>query len=155
METIVNLNLSSILDLKRIVILENASKKEGLDLLIEKLAETDFVKSKKDLQKGIYEREELMSTGIGLSLGIPHVRMDSIKNLALAAALVRNGIDDYESLDSSKIKLVFMIVAREDQHAAHLKLLSHISTNLKNDAVRETLINSVDETQFYKYLGGK
>ena len=104
MDTIVNLNLASILDLKRIVILENASKKEVLDLLIEKLAESDFVKSKKDLQRGIYEREELMSTGIGLSLGIPHVRMNSIKDLVLAAALVRNGIDDYESLDSSKIK---------------------------------------------------
>ena len=112
MDTIVNLNLASILDLKRIVILENASKKEVLDLLIEKLAESDFVKSKKDLQRGIYEREELMSTGIGLSLGIPHVRMNSIKDLVLAAALVRNGIDDYESLDSSKIKLFFMIVAK-------------------------------------------
>ena len=155
MERVLNLKLSTILDLKRVIILEKASKKEVLDLLIDKLAETDFVKSKADLQAGIYEREELMSTGIGLNLGIPHVRMSSIRDLALAVALVKNGIDDYESLDSSVVKLVFMIVAREDQHAAHLKLLSHLSSNLKTDEIRENLLKAESVEELYAYLGGK
>lgn len=155
MERVLNLKLASILALPRVVVLENASKKEVLDILIDKLAETDFVKSKTDLQAGIYEREELMSTGIGLNLGIPHVRMKSIKDLVLAVALVKNGVDDYESLDSSKVKLIFMIVARDDQHAAHLKLLSHLSNNLKADAVRETLLNAENADELYAYLGGK
>ena len=155
MERVLNLKLSTILDLKRVIILEKASKKEVLDLLIDKLAETDFVKSKADLQAGIYEREELMSTGIGLNLGIPHVRMSSIRDLALAVALVRGGVDDYESLDSSAVKLIFMIVAREDQHAEHLKLLSHLSSNFKIDEIRETLLNVADERELYACLGGK
>ncbi len=155
MERVLNLKLASILALPRVVVLENATKKEVLDILIDKLAETDFVKSKADLQAGIYEREELMSTGIGLNLGIPHVRMKSIKDLVLAVALVKNGVDDYESLDSSKVKLIFMIVARDDQHAAHLKLLSHLSNNLKADEVRETLLNAENAAELYAYLGGK
>ncbi|MBR7128603.1 MAG: PTS sugar transporter subunit IIA [Lentisphaeria bacterium] len=155
MERVLNLKLASILALPRVVVLESASKKEVLDILIDKLAETDFVKSKADLQAGIYEREELMSTGIGLNLGIPHVRMKSIKDLVLAVALVKNGVDDYESLDSSKVKLIFMIVARDDQHAAHLKLLSHLSNNLKADEVRETLLNAENAAELYAYLGGK
>ena len=155
MERVLNLKLASILALPRVVVLESASKREVLDILIDKLAETDFVKSKADLQAGIYEREELMSTGIGLNLGIPHVRMKSIKDLVLAVALVKNGVDDYESLDSSKVKLIFMIVAREDQHAAHLKLLSHLSNNLKADEVRETLLNAENAAELYAYLGGK
>ena len=155
MERVLNLKLSTILELNRVVILEKATKQEVLDLLIDKLADTDFVKSKADLQTGIYEREELMSTGIGLNLGIPHVRMSSIRDLALAVALVKNGIDDYESLDSSVVKLVFMIVAREDQHAAHLKLLSHLSSNLKTDEIRENLLKAESEEELYAYLGGK
>ncbi|MBQ9788274.1 MAG: PTS sugar transporter subunit IIA [Lentisphaeria bacterium] len=155
MERVLNLKLASILALPRVVVLESASKREVLDILIDKLAETDFVKSKADLQAGIYEREELMSTGIGLNLGIPHVRMKSIKDLVLAVALVKNGVDDYESLDSSKVKLIFMIVARDDQHAAHLKLLSHLSNNLKADEVRETLLNAENAAELYAYLGGK
>ena len=155
MERVLNLKLASILALPRVVVLESASKREVLDILIDKLAETDFVKSKADLQAGIYEREELMSTGIGLNLGIPHVRMKSIKDLVLAVALVKNGVDDYESLGSSKVKLIFMIVARDDQHAAHLKLLSHLSNNLKADEVRETLLNAENAAELYAYLGGK
>jgi mannitol/fructose-specific phosphotransferase system IIA component (Ntr-type) len=155
MERVLNLKLSTILELNRVVILDKTSKKEVLDLLIDKLAETDFVKSKADLQAGIYEREELMSTGIGLNLGIPHVRMSSIRDLALAVALVKDGIDDYESLDSSVVKLVFMIVAREDQHAAHLKLLSHLSSNLKIDEIRENLLKAETAEELYAYLGGK
>jgi PTS system nitrogen regulatory IIA component len=155
MKRVLDLKLSAILDLKRVVILEKASKQEVLDLLIDKLADSDAVKSKEDLRNGIYEREDLMSTGIGLGLGIPHVRMKSIKDLVLAVALVREGIEDYESLDSSLVKLVFMIVARDDQHAAHLKLLSHLSNNLKADEIRETLLKSADEAELFAYLGGK
>lgn len=151
----IDLKLAPILDISRVVIIEKASKSEILDLLINKLAETSYVKSKSDLRFGIYEREELMSTGIGLNLGIPHVRIKSVKDLAIAIALVRDGVHDYESLDSSMVKLIFMIVAREDQHAAHLKLLSHLSNNLKNDRIRQSLLNAKDEHELYTFLGGK
>lgn len=134
------------------LVLEKSSKDQVLNELIDILAESPVVRSKDDLRKGIFHREQLLSTGIGMGIGIPHVRLSSIKDVAVAAALVRQGIDDYESLDSEPVKIIFMILARQDQHAEHLKLLSQISTRLKNKEFREELVKCEDSKSFYNLL---
>ncbi|QSH40293.1 PTS sugar transporter subunit IIA [Lentisphaerota bacterium ZTH] len=139
----------------RIVVLDDGNKADVLNMLISMLADTPQVRSKEDLTKGIYHREQLMSTGIGLEVGIPHVRLGSVKDIVMAAALVRNGIPDYESLDHKPVKLVFMIVAKQDQHAEHIKLLSQLSSRLKSDEFREQLTACTDSKTFYNLLMGK
>lgn len=103
---ITSLKFETLITADRILILEKCSKKDVFDKLINILAETPYVKNVSDLHNAVYEREELMSTGIGLNLGIPHVRIKTVKDMAVAIALVKDGIDDYESLDSEPVKLV-------------------------------------------------
>lgn len=148
------LKLENLISEDRIFILDRISKKELFDSMINTFAASPLVKNVSELHTAIYEREELMSTGIGLNLGIPHVRIKSVKDMAVAIALVRNGIDDYESLDSEPVKLVFMIVAREDQHAQHLKFLSQLSTVLKDDDFRGALLNCDSPENLYRLLCG-
>lgn len=151
---ITSLKFKTLITSERILILDKCSKKELFDKMINILSETPYVKNASDLHNAIYEREELMSTGIGLNLGIPHVRIKTVKDMAVAIALVKNGVDDYESLDSEPVKLVFMIIARDDQHAQHLKFLSQLSTVLKDDEFRNSLLNCNDTEELYKLLCG-
>lgn len=151
---ITSLKFETLITADRILILEKCSKKDVFDKLINILAETPYVKNVSDLHNAVYEREELMSTGIGLNLGIPHVRIKTVKDMAVAIALVKDGIDDYESLDSEPVKLVFMIIARDDQHAQHLKFLSQLSTILKDDDFRNSLLSCTDTDGLYKLLCG-
>lgn len=148
----VPLFLDKVLSPEHILVVEESNKDQILNELIDMLGETPVVRSKNDLSKGIFHREQLLSTGIGMGIGIPHVRLSSIKDVAVAAALVRGGINDYESLDSEPVKLIFMIVARQDQHAEHLKLLSQLSSRLKDKAFREELAQCLDSKSFYKLL---
>lgn len=148
----VPLFLNKALSREHVLVLEKSSKAEVLNALIDILAETPVVSSKKDLSNGIFHREQLLSTGIGMGIGIPHVRLNSIKDVAVAAALVREGVKDYESLDSEPVKLIFMIVARQDQHAEHLKLLSQLSSRLKDKDFREKLTRCSDSKTFYELL---
>ncbi len=143
---------SGILSRDNVLVAERVSKNEILQRLIDSLAGSPMIKSKEELQEGIFHREQLMSTGIGMEIGIPHVRIGSVKDVILAAALVRQGVDEYESLDSKPVKLIFMIVARKDQHDQHLKLLAQISRRLKEDAFRRCLIDSADGDEFYSLL---
>ncbi|MBN2641773.1 MAG: PTS sugar transporter subunit IIA [Victivallales bacterium] len=154
MGNFVPLFLNSVLKKENIIFTEKASKDGILQELIDLLAESPLVKSKKDLQEGIFHREQLMSTGIGMGIGIPHIRLNSVKDVILGAALVRDGVDDYESLDSQPVKLIFMIVARQDQHDQHLKLLGQISSRLKEADAREALIACDTPGQFYHLLTG-
>ena len=148
----VPLFLASVLNRDNIVVTDRAGKNEILQQLIDSLAASPVVKSKNELEEGIFHREQLMSTGIGMGIGIPHVRINSVRDVILGAALVREGIAGYEALDSQPVKLVFMIVARKDQHDQHLKLLAQISNRLKDEAFRLRLMDSVDAEEFYSLL---
>lgn len=148
----VPLFLNKVLSPEHVLIVEKATKAEILNELVDMLGETAVVRSKEDLSKGIFHREQLLSTGIGMGIAIPHVRLSSVKDVIIAAALVREGMDDYESLDAEPVKLVFMIVARQDQHVEHLKLLSQLSNRLKTKEFRDQLMQCIDSKTFYKLL---
>ena len=148
----VPLPLSNVLTEDRVIIRNKATKTEILNELIDILSKTPEVTSKQKLAEGIYHREQLMSTGIGMGIGIPHVRIDSAKDVVMAAAIVKEGIEDYEAIDGELVKIVFMIVARSDQHAQHIKLLSQISTNLKEASTRNMIINANSVEEFFKII---
>ncbi len=146
------LPLSNVLTEDRVIIRKDATKTEILNELIDILSQTPEITSKQKLAEGIYHREQLMSTGIGMQIGIPHVRIDSTKDVVVAAAVVKNGVKDYESIDGELVKIIFMIVARNDQHAQHLKLLSQISSNLREESTRNMIINSNSAEDFFKII---
>jgi nitrogen PTS system EIIA component len=144
--------MNSVLKAEHVIVVDKADKADILNQMIKLLEDAPEIKSKRDLEQGIYHREQLMSTGIGMGIGIPHVRLRSVRDVVMAVALVRDGVDDYESLDSEPVKLLFMIIARDDQHVQHLKLLSQISSRLKDEEYRQQLIGCSDAEQFYQLL---
>jgi len=150
-----NNQLSTVLDPSRVLILETSKKDDALKALINCLANTPEVKNPQELHDGIFHREELMSTGIGLGIGVPHVRLNSIENLVMCVASCPTPIPDYESLDNQPVQLIFMIAAGKNQHAEHIRLLAEISSKLKDDELRQALINAPDETEFYQILTQK
>ena len=145
-------NIFSVLKADRIVVVESATKLEILDSLIDVLAETPEVQDPDALTLAIARREEMMRTGIGRGIAIPHVRIDQVSDLVMAVGLVRNGIADYDSLDGEPVKLVFMIAARTDQHEAHLKLLSQISSALKRESFLKILFAAADPGALFQLL---
>jgi len=147
--------LSAFLDPGRVLILECSQKKEALEALIDCLAGAPEVKDRQELSAGIFHREELMSTGIGMGIGVPHVRLDSVENPVMCVGLCRNPIMDYESLDGEPVRLIFMIAAGKKQHTEYLKLLAYVSGKVKDDQLRSSLINAPDEATFYSILAQK
>ncbi len=147
--------IASVFDAKRILIIEQATKPEVLDALVDCLADTPQVKDRDDLKKGIFKREELMSTGIGFGVAIPHVRLDSVDDIVAAAAVCRQPIEDYASLDNQPVRLVFMIAAGQSQHDTYLRLLAMLAEQLKKEQFRSKLISAADPESFYRILAGK
>ena len=119
---------------------DKISKVDVLTDMVELISKSDNVQDKKALLDGILQREELMSTGIGLGIAVPHVRIDSVKDLVMAVGIASQQIEDYETIDDKPVQVVFMIAAGSDQHAQHLKLLSQIAAKFKNDELRKRLV---------------
>jgi len=143
---------SATLTAGRVIVLEEADKNEVLTKLVDLLAESPFVHDRNELLKGIFAREELMSTGIGFGVGVPHVRIDSVSDLVMAVAVCRKPILGYASLDNQPVQIVCMLAARSDQHAKYIRALSSVSSRLKDAATRERIIGSGDPAFIYSQL---
>ncbi len=134
------------------MILTAASKDEILSAMIHRLDETGAIQNKERVMEGIFQREKLMSTGIGLGIGIPHVRIEGIDRLLMAVGLAEKPITDYESLDGQPVRLLFMILAGANQHTLHIKTMAAISQRIKNPLLRASLFDARDETTIYDIL---
>ena len=135
--------LSGCLRPERCIVLERAGKREVLDKLIRLLSGSGGAGEEGEIARGIHARERLLSTGIGFGVAIPHVRLASVRGLEIAA-LVRGGVADYGSPDAVPVRLVVMIVARTDQHELYLRVLSRLSSLLKEDGFRERVFGCAD-----------
>lgn len=121
-------------------------------MLIDALSESPLIGDKRELTERIFHREKMMSTGIGIGIGVPHVRLASISDLVMAVGVCHLPLTDYESLDGLPVHFVFMIAAGADQHDQHLKLLSAISAKMKNDEFRSTLLTAANPVEFHELL---
>lgn len=142
------IKLKSVLSEDRVLLLDAETKMTAIDAMIELLKSDPRVKNKESIRDGIYRREELMSTGIGLGVAIPHVRTQDVKDLVVVAAVCKSGLSDYETMDQEPVRLLFMIIAREDQHALHLKTLSAISSILKDSKLKNLLLSVNSSSEF-------
>lgn len=146
---------SSVLTPERVLVLESTSKAEVLTQLATLITKTPFISNGDALLKHILEREALMSTGIGFGVGVPHIRVDYTSDLVMAIAVCHNGLKDYITLDNDEVKIVCMLVARQDQHAEYLRTLSNISTRLKEPEMRHQIIESQNPVQIYNLMIGE
>jgi len=146
---------SSVLTPERILVFDTATKMEVLTKLAALISETPFINSSDALLTDILEREELMSTGIGFGIGVPHVRVDYVSDLVMAVAVCRSGLEDYITLDQENVKIVCMVAARQDQHAQYIRTLSNISSRLKDSEMRKHIIESQDPVEIYNLMIGE
>lgn len=145
-------SLKDILDPAHVTLMETASKDAALLTMLDNLNTTGAIDDLSVVTEGIFQREKLMSTGIGLGIGIPHVRLESIDNLLMAVGVSTADIVDYESLDGQPVRIIFMILAGKDQHTLHIKTMAAIAARLKNPVLREMLIQSQDTQTIYQLL---
>jgi PTS system nitrogen regulatory IIA component len=144
--------ITEIFSRDRVLFLNQLKKRGALLELIDCISKAPQVKDREELKREIFNREELMSTGIGHGIAIPHVKIRSVSDLVGAVGISKNGIEDYQSLDDEPIRIIIMFAAASNQHAKYLKGLSYISSKLKNEEVRKTLLQSNDAQEVYDLL---
>lgn len=145
-------DLQHLLAPERVLITNFSTKRDILTALINNLSSAPQVKNPKKLEEAIWEREKLMSTGIGLGIGIPHVRIYEVSDIAVSIAINKADIIDYQALDDTPVRIVFMVAAAYDQHAEYLKLLASISKLMKDEGFRKELLSVDDSKTAYRML---
>ena len=133
------MELSKLIIGNRCRVLRSTTKTEALLELLDVVADEGAVEDIEGLKREIFYREQIMSTGIGQGIGIPHVRFHGIPEPIILVGTSPSGLADYESLDGETVRLIFMILVDEDQHKEYLRILSLLVQRLKDAEFRNLL----------------
>jgi fructose-specific phosphotransferase system IIA component len=119
--------------------LKGSSKEEIISAMIDLVAATPKVLNKDRVREAIFEREKIMSTGVGNGFAIPHGKTDAVSDIVAAFAVTKDPID-YQSLDEKPVRLVFLLVGKDNMVGPHIKLLSRISRLMNKEDFRKRLL---------------
>lgn len=145
-------SIENILDRERIILFDTSDKHDALTQMIDIIATSPKIRDKQEITQGIFQREKLMSTGIGHGVGVPHIRQESIDDLVIAVGVSKSEIKDYESLDGVPVRIIFMIAAGKNQHTSYIKTLASISRTIKQESIRTKLLKTNDASDIYNIL---
>ena len=141
------MTLLDILSPKSTIVGLRADSKEGIIReLVESLEEGESISDREKVLQAVLQRENIMSTGIGDGIAIPHGKSDAVVKLTAALGTHKRGVD-FEALDGEPAFVFFLLVSPANISGPHIKALARISRLLKNDDFKKSLFDatSADE----------
>jgi nitrogen PTS system EIIA component len=93
------------------------------------------------LVRMLMERERLGTTGIGGGIAIPHGKLQNLSSEIMCMGISQKGVS-FEAMDGKPVHLFFLLFTPEGATDLHLMMLSRISRMLKNDIVRQRLLDA-------------
>ena len=127
-----------------------SSKKCALEKISYIAAEKLNIDSQQ-LFNSLIAREKIGSTGVGLGIAIPHVKIDSSYPATAIFMQCCSGID-YDSYDGNKVDILFAIFVPEDKCQEYLAALSEISKKLLDKPFLRQLRNAQSNEDLFKLL---
>jgi PTS system nitrogen regulatory IIA component len=103
------------------------------------------------LLAAVLEREQVLSTGIGHGIAIPHAKSPLVKGLLLVSGSSPTGVP-FDALDGEPVRLFFLLIGPDDAAGQHVKALSRIARLVRRESVREHLLAAATPEAFHQVL---
>jgi fructose-specific phosphotransferase system IIA component len=139
--SIASINLADLIEPARILELEAQTKEDVLRLLCDRLTGDHRVLDSDAFYEAILERERQISTGIGMGVAIPHVKIPQLTDYVIAVGRSRKGVD-FDAMDQKPVHLIFLIGASERQTKEFIHILARVTHLLKHDGIRQALLRA-------------
>lgn len=133
------LKISNYLNERLIKFLSIADRDEALKTLVQALQEEGKLVNDQTFYDAILEREKIVSTGIGMGVAIPHAKIAGYEDFFIAIGILSKGIN-WNALDGSPVRLIFMIGGPDDKQTEYLQILSSLTTALKDEERRKKML---------------
>ena len=117
---------------------------ETKEEVLKQLAELQFTLhpevDREETMASLFEREQLLSTGIGDGIAIPHARIGSCNEIFVSFGLLKKDVD-FNALDSKPVRMVFLILFPKDKVNLQLRFLARVSRVLQISSLHDELYN--------------
>jgi PTS system nitrogen regulatory IIA component len=129
------------LNSKLIFFLDVTSKEEALNQIVTMTVEAIQLPEGERFHKAIFDREKIVSTGIGMGVAIPHAKLSAYNDFFISVAVLKSGID-WNALDGAPVRLIFLIGGPDDKQTEYLQILSALTGVLRDEELRKNLIGA-------------
>lgn len=139
------IRIAEYLDPRLIGFLEVSTRDEAISALVDLIDRAGKLHDKQSFYDAVIEREKIVSTGIGMGAAIPHAKLAGYRDFFIAIGILRKGVD-WNALDGSPVRMIFMIGGPDNKQTKYLQILSGLTYAIKDEAVRKKMLtlNSAD-----------
>ncbi|MEI8631624.1 PTS IIA-like nitrogen regulatory protein PtsN [Vibrio sp. PP-XX7] len=128
-----------------------SSKKRALEIISEIAAEYTGLNST-EIFESMLTREKMGSTGIGNGIAIPHARMISDEEKAVAILVQFQEPIDFDAIDNRPVDLLFALLVPEAQCKEHLKTLAKMAERLNDKQTLKQLRKAQNNQELYDIM---
>ena len=132
------------------------SKKVLIDRLIEIASKSGKILNVEEVRKQVWQREKLMSTGVGKGIALPHAKSNYISAETGSLIVLKQGVE-YDSSDDKLVQIALLLIGQESNFGNHLNLHGTISRFLDKDYLRSSILEAETKTDIlnlFKKLEG-
>ncbi|MDP1835136.1 MAG: PTS sugar transporter subunit IIA [Chlamydiales bacterium] len=134
-------DISKYLDTALVCFLDVATRDEALRAMVERVQATGRLEDPEAFYQAIISREEIVTTGIGMGVAIPHAKLSSYNQFFICIAVLKRGVD-WKALDSAPVRLIFMIGGPDDRQTEYLQILSGLTSALRDEERRKKMLTA-------------
>lgn len=135
-------SISDYLDEPLVAFLDVKQRNDAIQELVNLLDHQKKLINKEAFFQAVLEREKIVSTGIGISVAIPHAKMTGYKEFFIAVGIVKHQGIEWNAIDGLPVRIIFLIGGPDHEQTKYLKILSLITQTIKDDARRKKLIKA-------------
>lgn len=147
-------SISNYLD-ERVIVFLNADQRDAaLSALVESLDKAGKLQNKEEFYQAILERERVVSTGIGIGVAIPHAKLSGYEDFFIAIGIQKKQGLEWNALDGSQVRLIFMIGGPENKQTEYLKILSRLTMAIKDEERRKKLLKATTPQEVIQLFQG-
>ncbi len=123
----------------------------AIEELLDVLVKQKLVKNKKLILTRVIDRERLESTALGHGVALPHARVDTEGNIAVAVGKSKAGIN-FDAIDDKKVHLIMLIIWNPSLPGLFNHLFAGLAKFLRKPGFRQRLFGAKNKTELYKAL---
>lgn len=127
---------------ERIAFLTETERTNVLRILIDKAELSGVLSDREKFYQAIVHRENVVSTGIGMGIAIPHAKCEECDDFFIVVGIHSKGGIDWDAIDGLNVKLIFLIGGPLRMHREYLSLLSKLTSAIREDSLCQKLIRA-------------
>ena len=131
--------------------LQAKEKVRAIEELLNVLYKQKLIKNKKLILTRLIDREQLDTTAIGESIALPHARVDTGGEMAVAVGKSSRGIE-FDSIDKKKVHLVILVVWNPTLPGLFNHLFAGLARFLRKPEFRHRIFEAKDKAELYQIL---